>query len=156
MGFGKFEEFDVKNLRLFFVKEFNENINEYKEWMFSILVIVDIECFKKDGFFVSEIGDFCVKVCVNIFCILIVFIIVLLIVFFILFLLKVFVIIIFIYLVYDYLGLGYYDVIKGEKIFIRSSFYDNSYYYCVICYKFVNLVYGVNYLLGEISDIKVV
>ena len=155
VGLGKSEELDAKNLRLLFVKELNENINEYKEWTSSTSAIVDIERFKKDGFFASEIGDLCAKVCANILRIPIVLITALPTVPSIPFLPKVFVTTTPIYLAYDHSGPGHYDATKGEKIFTRSSFYDNSYYYCAICYKLANSVHGVNHLLGETPDIKV-
>ena len=55
LGFGDNEERDTKNLRLLFVREVTENIEEYREWMSSTSVALEIECFKNDGHFASEI-----------------------------------------------------------------------------------------------------
>ena len=65
LGLGDNEERDTRNLRLFFVREVTENIEEYREWMSSTSVALEVECFKNDGHFASEIGDICAKACAN-------------------------------------------------------------------------------------------
>lgn len=62
LGLGKDESSDTKQLRQLFVKEVNENIKEYKEWMTSAEdELKQVAKFKQDGFFASEVGDLCAR-----------------------------------------------------------------------------------------------
>lgn len=91
-----------------------EYIGDYESWM--IVGINNLEMvfkFSQSGFFVSEVGDFCVRVIVKFLRILIIIVIVFLNLLIILFLFDVFVIDKLIYVVYDYFGFGYYNVMKG-------------------------------------------
>ena len=65
MGLGINEERDAENLRFLFVCEVTENIDEYREWTTSDSLAKEIELFKNDRHFASELGDICAKACAN-------------------------------------------------------------------------------------------
>lgn len=108
------EESDTRNLRLLFVREVNQNIDEYREWMSdSPSFASDIERFQNDGHFASEIGDICAKACADLLRIPIVLITALPTVASIPFLPKYFTGCTPVYLAYDHSGPGHYDATKG-------------------------------------------
>lgn len=112
------EESDTRNLRLLFVREVNQNIDEYREWMSSPSFGSDIERFQTDGHFASEIGDICAKACANLLRIPIVLITALPTVASIPFLPKYFTGSTPLYLAYDHSGPGHYDATKGINAYV--------------------------------------
>ena len=93
--------------------EVTENIDEYREWTTSDSLAKEIELFKNDGHFASELGDICAKACANLLRIPIVLITALPTVPSIPFLPKYFVTATHIYLAYDHPGPGDYDATRG-------------------------------------------
>ncbi|XP_032240268.2 uncharacterized protein LOC5514795 isoform X2 [Nematostella vectensis] len=68
IGLGKALEDDVKRLREACVQELHTNLTTYKEWIGigDKELKGELEKFKADGFFASDIGDLCIKACVNV------------------------------------------------------------------------------------------
>ena len=66
LGLLRTETEDSTRLRELFVKEITENNDEYKAWMTSDNAQEEIEKFRLNGFFASDVGDLCAKVCTNI------------------------------------------------------------------------------------------
>jgi len=88
--------------------------------MSSTSVALEIERFKNDGHFASEIGDLCAETCANLLPIPIVVSTALPTVPSIPFLPKYFVTAAPMYLAYDHSGPGHYDVTKGMKAYVKS------------------------------------
>ena len=124
LGLGNSEENDTKKLRLLFVQELTENIHNYREWMSSASIMPEIERFKTDGYFASEIGDICAKACSNLLRIPIVLITALPSVPSIPFLPKDFVCTIPMYIAYNHSGPGHYDATKGISILIIHQIFS--------------------------------
>lgn len=108
------EDKDVTTLRHLFVQELTENINEYKSWMSENCSLSEIEKFKMDGHFASEVGDLCVRACAKILRIPILLITALLNVPSIPFLPPKFVTVTPLYIAFDHSGPGHYDATKGK------------------------------------------
>ena len=107
------KESDTRNLRLLFVREVSQNIDEYREWMSSPSFASDIKRFQNDGHFACEIGDICAKACANLLRIPIVLITALPTVASIPFLPEYFTGSTPVYLAYDHSGPGHYDATKS-------------------------------------------
>ena len=114
LGLGINEERDTENLRLLFVREVTENLDEYREWMSCSSNVREIERFKTDGHFASDIGDICAKACANLLRVPIIVITALPNVPSIPFLPKHFITAVPMYLAYDHSGPGHYDATKGK------------------------------------------
>ena len=114
LGLGINEERDTENLRLLFVREVTENLDEYREWMSCSSNVREIERFKTDGHFASDIGDICTKACANLLRVPIIVITALPNVPSIPFLPKHFITAVPMYLAYDHSGPGHYDATKGK------------------------------------------
>ena len=114
LGLGINEERDTENLRLLFVHEVTENLDEYREWMSCSSNVREIERFKTDGHFASDIGDICAKACANLLRVPIIVITALPNVPSIPFLPKHFITAVPMYLAYDHSGPGHYDATKGK------------------------------------------
>jgi hypothetical protein len=67
IGLEKSMEEDTATLRKLFVTELEKNFASYKDWIdiAKINLEEDLKNFKQDGFFTSDIGDLCIKVCAN-------------------------------------------------------------------------------------------
>ncbi|CAH3165526.1 unnamed protein product [Porites lobata] len=118
LGIGINEERDTENLRLLFVREVTENLDEYREWMSCSSNVREIERFKTDGHFASDIGDICTKACANLLRVPIIVITALPNVPSIPFLPKHFITAVPTYLAYDHSGPGHYD---ATKEFLNSN-----------------------------------
>lgn len=116
IGLGKSEKDDTAKLRELFVRELSENIDNYKEWMSGKSILTEINNFKDDGYYASEVGDICTRACANILRIPIVLVTALPTVPTIPFLPQDFVTSVPIYIAYDHSGSGHYDATKGKYL----------------------------------------
>ena len=114
LGLGVAEENDAMRLRQLFVNELLTNKQEYKEWLTEDCTEADIEMFKRNGFFTSELGDLCAKACANVLKIPLVLITALPDVPSVPFIPKSFVTTSPIFIAYDHSGPGHYNATKGE------------------------------------------
>lgn len=68
IGMGKDKDEDTTKLRELFVAELQTNFVSYKDWIdvSNMDFEQDLKKFSEDGFFASDIGDLCIKVCANV------------------------------------------------------------------------------------------
>lgn len=68
IGMSKTQDEDTVKLRDLFVTELKSNFAAYKNWIdvSNTNFEQELENFKKEGFFASDIGDLCIKVCANV------------------------------------------------------------------------------------------
>lgn len=109
-------EEDTANIRKLFVTELQGNLAAYKDWidMEKVNVEEDLKNFQQSGFFSSDIGDLCVKVCANLLQVPIIVVPSLPNVKFFPFLPTKFTSTTPIYVAYNHTGPGHYDGTKGK------------------------------------------
>ncbi|KXJ12651.1 uncharacterized protein LOC110241820 [Exaiptasia diaphana] len=68
LGMGKTQDEDTTKLRELFVSELQTNFIGYKDWIdvSNMNFEHDLKKFSEEGFFASDIGDLCIKVCANV------------------------------------------------------------------------------------------
>lgn len=115
LGLAGNEKESATKLRYLFVEELTNNFNEYNSWMTNICSLAEIEKFKTNGYFASEVGDLCAIACAKILRIPIVLITALPSIPSIPFVPPEFVTVTPLYIAYDHSGPGHYDATKGMK-----------------------------------------
>ena len=113
LGLGRSEEEDTGKLRKLFIKEVSENIDDYKDWMTGNNHLEEIDKFNQDGYFASEVGDFCAKATATLLRVPVVVVTALPNQPTVPFLPRDFVTTTPIYIAYDHSGPGHYDATKG-------------------------------------------
>lgn len=120
IGMDKTQDDNTAKLRELFVTELKTNFTGYKEWIdvSNMNFEQDLKQFSEDGFFASDIGDLCIKVCANVLQLPIIVIPSLQNVKFFPFLPTKFTTAYPIYIAYNHSAAGHYDATKGKHKYI--------------------------------------